>query len=88
MTEPIYFHCLEAGCTGYLTEHTTKGGKPFYGCSNFPQCNFVIFDEIVSLPCPICGADYLLIKNKSSQGESLYICASPCCEFKSTEADY
>jgi DNA topoisomerase I len=32
-----------------------KTGKVFYGCINFPACDFVAWDRPVALPCPECG---------------------------------
>ncbi|MCL4542775.1 MAG: type I DNA topoisomerase [Deltaproteobacteria bacterium] len=28
------------GCGGYLVEKRTKKGRKFYGCSNYPKCNY------------------------------------------------
>ncbi len=28
------------GCGGYLTEKRTKKGRKFYGCSNYPKCDY------------------------------------------------
>jgi DNA topoisomerase-1 len=32
-----------------------KTGKVFYGCANFPTCNFVVWDRPLTVPCPECG---------------------------------
>ena len=32
--------CPQPGCDGELVERKSKKGKIFYGCSNFPKCNF------------------------------------------------
>jgi DNA topoisomerase-1 len=32
-----------------------KTGKVFYGCANFPACNFVAWDRPLTVPCPECG---------------------------------
>jgi DNA topoisomerase-1 len=32
-----------------------KTGKVFYGCANFPTCNFVVWDRPLTIPCPECG---------------------------------
>jgi DNA topoisomerase I len=32
-----------------------KTGKVFYGCANFPTCNFVAWDRPLTVPCPECG---------------------------------
>ncbi|HEX9038950.1 MAG TPA: type I DNA topoisomerase [Ktedonobacterales bacterium] len=32
-----------------------KTGKVFYGCVNFPTCDFVAWDRPLATPCPECG---------------------------------
>jgi DNA topoisomerase-1 len=32
-----------------------KRGKAFYGCENYPKCDFVCWDKPVAEPCPECG---------------------------------
>ena len=32
-----------------------KRGKAFYGCSNYPRCDFVVWDKPVIETCPECG---------------------------------
>ncbi|HET6761386.1 MAG TPA: type I DNA topoisomerase [Gemmatimonadaceae bacterium] len=32
-----------------------KRGKAFYGCSNYPKCDFVVWDKPVAEVCPECG---------------------------------
>lgn len=43
-------------CGGDLVERKTKQKKRiFYGCSNYPTCNFAIWDRPVPDLCPNCG---------------------------------
>lgn len=43
-------------CGGDLVVRKSKGrGKIFYGCSNYPTCNFATWNRPVPLPCPECG---------------------------------
>lgn len=32
--------CPEQGCGGWLVERRTRGGKVFFGCSNYPKCTY------------------------------------------------
>ncbi|MGH2505092.1 MAG: DNA topoisomerase, partial [Ktedonobacterales bacterium] len=32
-----------------------KTGKVFYGCANFPTCDFVVWDRPLTIPCPECS---------------------------------
>ncbi len=43
-------------CGGDLVERKTRQKKRlFYGCSNYPACNFAIWEKPVAEPCPNCG---------------------------------
>jgi DNA topoisomerase I len=43
-------------CGGDLIERKgRKTGKVFYGCVNYPTCDFVAWDRPLTLPCPECG---------------------------------
>jgi DNA topoisomerase I len=43
-------------CGGDLVERKTKQKKRiFYGCSNYPACNFAIWEKPVPELCPTCG---------------------------------
>jgi DNA topoisomerase-1 len=44
-------------CGGDLVERRKrgKGGRPFYGCSNYPTCSFAVNQRPVPEPCPECS---------------------------------
>ena len=42
-------------CGGELVERITKKRRVFYGCSNFPQCQFATNYKPVPQTCPHCG---------------------------------
>jgi DNA topoisomerase-1 len=42
-------------CGGELVERINKKKKVFYGCSNYPQCQFTISSKPIPQPCPHCG---------------------------------
>jgi DNA topoisomerase-1 len=46
-----------------------KRGKAFYGCANYPQCDFVCWDRPVPEPCPECGYRGAEAKKSKSRGE-------------------
>lgn len=51
---------------GELEERRSKKrGKAFYGCSRYPDCDFVVWDKPVPEPCPECG--YLGAEKKFSK---------------------
>ena len=49
-------------CGGKIIEKTTRKGKIFYGCNNYPKCSFASWDKPLPDVCPNCGK-YLIEKN-------------------------
>lgn len=63
--------CPKEGCDGDVVEKQSKRGRIFYGCSKYPACDFASWDKPVSVPCPSCGAPFMLHKVSKSGGEAL-----------------
>ena len=74
-------NCPEKGCGGTLVQRKSKRGKIFYGCSNFPNCNFAVWDKPVAKECPECGARFLLEKTTKKQG-AFQACHTKGCGYK------
>ena len=54
-------------CGGDLVERRARGGRggrPFWGCSRYPACEFIINRRPVAQPCPECGK-LMYQKNRS-----------------------
>ena len=45
-----------------------KRGKTFYGCENYPKCDFVCWDKPVSETCPECGNVGAEAKSSKTRG--------------------
>jgi DNA topoisomerase-1 len=43
-------------CGGDLLQRVSKKKRTFYGCSNYPDCKFVINAKPLPQPCPKCGS--------------------------------
>ncbi|MCY4418134.1 MAG: type I DNA topoisomerase [Chloroflexi bacterium] len=42
-------------CGGDLVERRSrKSGRPFWGCANYPKCDFLVNTEPLPMPCPEC----------------------------------
>ena len=64
---------------GHMLVRKSAKGRVYYGCSNYPKCNYMTWDEPVPERCPQCGST--LFKKKGQ----LY-CAKEGCGFvKSVE---
>jgi DNA topoisomerase-1 len=51
------------GCGGELVERRTKKGRVFYGCSNYPECEWSSWKRPLHNPCPNCQG-LLVQKNR------------------------
>jgi DNA topoisomerase-1 len=60
--------CPREGCDGKVVEKVTKRGKVFYGCSNYPKCDFASWDKPIAVECPSCKNPYLVQKYNKSRG--------------------
>ena len=59
---------------GHMLVRKSSKGRVYYGCSNYPKCNYMTWDEPVPEKCPQCGST--LFKKKGQ----LY-CAKEGCGF-------
>ncbi|MFQ5791566.1 MAG: type I DNA topoisomerase [Acidobacteriota bacterium] len=75
--------CARQGCRGQIVERRSRRGKLFFGCSNYPDCDFTLWYRPVAEPCPECGHPFLVEKNSKKEG--LYLaCIGDECAFKRT----
>ncbi len=64
---PTGVFCPKDG--GEIAERRSKKrGKAFYGCENYPECDFVVWDKPVKEKCPECGYMGAESKFKASRG--------------------
>lgn len=42
-------------CGGAIVAKKSKRGRVFYGCENYPKCEFVTWNEPTAKTCPNCG---------------------------------
>ena len=63
---------------GDVIQRKSKYGKIFYGCSKYPDCDFVSWNEPVAKKCPECGA-YLV--KKITKKESKLVCSNNSCSY-------
>ena len=69
---------------GEIAERRSKKrGKAFYGCSNYPNCDFVVWDRPVAEVCPDCG--YLGAEKKSTKTRGAYRKCIKCANEWSVE---
>ncbi len=69
--------CPKCG-DGDVIIKTTKRKTIFYGCSNYPKCDFVSWNEPVDERCPQCGE--ILFKKKGKK--QVLFCANKDCGYE------
>lgn len=71
-------------CNGKVVKKKSRKGRVFYGCSNYPECDFVSWDEPYKERCPRCN-EVMVIK-RSKKGNSAK-CTNKECGFKIEDID-
>ena len=64
-------------CGGKILAKRSKKGKKFFGCSNYPNCDFVSWNEPIKEPCPKCGS-YMTMKFSKTKG-NYAVCSNGEC---------
>ncbi len=65
-------------CGGKMLAKKSKKGKPFFGCENYKDCNYMTWDTPIPDVCPKCGKT--LFKKAGKKGK-IY-CAAEGCDFE------
>ena len=65
-------------CGGRMLAKKSKKGKPFFGCENYKDCNYMTWDTPIPEKCPKCGKT--LFKKKGKNGK-IY-CADEECGYE------
>ncbi len=69
---------------GEIVERKSRRGKIFFGCSNYPDCDFVLWNRPINEKCPQCGAPFLTEKITKKHGRQL-ICNNEDCDYARSE---
>ncbi|MCD6185963.1 MAG: topoisomerase DNA-binding C4 zinc finger domain-containing protein, partial [Deltaproteobacteria bacterium] len=68
-------------CQGSIVTKKTRRGKIFYGCNQYPECKFALWDKPVPVKCPKCGAKFVVEKSTKKEGNFL-LCINQECRHK------
>lgn len=66
-------------CKGDITLKRSKRGREFYGCSNYPKCDFVSWDKPVQTPCPKCNG--LMVERQIKNKGLFKVCIKEDCGY-------
>ena len=64
-------------CGSKVLAKRSKKGKRFYGCSAYPECDFISWNEPVEKKCPECNS-YMVKKYSKKNGDYLECSNSEC----------
>lgn len=64
---------------GEVVLRRSKKGRTFYGCSNYPECDFVSWDRPTGERCPKCNS--IMVERNTKKGK-LVICSNKECNFE------
>ncbi|GAA0495524.1 type I DNA topoisomerase [Salinibacillus aidingensis] len=62
---------------GNIVERKSKKNRTFYGCDNYPECEFISWDKPIARPCPKCEG--LLVEKKRKKATQVQ-CTQ--CDYK------
>ena len=68
-------------CGGDVISRKSKRGRIFYGCSEYPKCDFVSWDEPINEKCPKCGKQLF---RKNTKKPKIY-CTGEGCGYERVE---
>ncbi|HEU4693414.1 MAG TPA: type I DNA topoisomerase [Vicinamibacterales bacterium] len=70
---------------GDVVERKSRRGKVFFGCANYPDCDFTLWNRPVAEKCPDCQAPFLVEKITKKHGRQL-LCNNEDCDYSRSEA--
>jgi DNA topoisomerase-1 len=85
-TKPVPLaDCPRPGCGGKIVARRRQGGrgKEFYGCTNYPACDFLTYDRPTAQTCPRCG--HFLVEKEDKQRGAYKACINPECSYLHTQ---
>ena len=70
-------------CGGKMLAKKSKKGKPFFGCENYKDCNYMTWDTPIPEQCPNCGKT--LFKKAGKKGK--VYCANEGCGYEAVDSN-
>lgn len=79
-------NCPIEGCDGQVVKIKLPRKKAFYGCTNYPDCEFQTFNKpYIEASCPECGS--CLFEKRSKQKGFYLFCQRESCGWEGKPAD-
>jgi len=73
--------CPRPGCSGEIVaRRSSKGrGREFYGCTHYPECDFITYHKPTNSNCPKCG--WFLVEKFDRKSGGTKACINPDCDW-------
>lgn len=65
---------------GEILTRKSRRGKVFYSCSEYPSCDYALWNEPLKQPCPKCNWPILTLKHTKSRGTEK-VCPQQDCDY-------
>ena len=65
-------------CGGKIVERKSRRGRAFFGCDNYPACDYTTWDEPQQETCRTCGS--FMQKHRYRTGRSILYCSNENCK--------
>ena len=79
--------CPRSDCDGKIVARRRSGGrgKEFYGCTNYPECDFICYFKPSNSDCPKCGQ--FMVERYDKKRGSYKTCVNPDCDYLHADED-
>lgn len=79
--------CPKPGCSGQIVARrkAKTRGREFYGCTRYPECDFVSYYKPLNSNCPKCG--WFLVERYDKKRGSYKACINPDCTYLHSQDD-
>ncbi|MBA4697197.1 MAG: type I DNA topoisomerase [Legionella sp.] len=65
---------------GKLVRRRSRKGRFFYSCSDYPSCDYALWNEPVDKPCPKCAWPLVTLKETKRAGKQ-WVCPQENCDY-------
>jgi DNA topoisomerase-1 len=79
--------CPRPDCAGEIVARrkATGKGREFYGCSRYPECDFITYYKPTNSYCPKCS--WFLVERFDKKKGSYKACINPACDYLHSQED-
>ena len=83
LVEKIGVKCPECD-DGEIVVKRSKKGIIFYGCDQYPKCEFVSWNKPIDEKCPKCGS---ILTEMNSRNKKTIKCSNSTCDYRREESE-